>query len=222
MTMLDLIKAPLVMGIINVTPDSFSGDGVMTDADYVESAVRQGVQMQADGAHILDIGGESTRPGAVAVSAEEEIRRVVPVIEGLRRALPTMPMAIDTMKAAVAEAAIGAGATIINDITALTYDPRLAAVAVKYGAYLILMHNRSSSLAVLMDKKIGGQYQAPAYDDVVAEVVEELQQRAALAEAAGVAKDKIILDPGIGFGKNVEQNLALIHHIDELKKPAMP
>jgi len=205
------------MGVINVTPDSFSGDGVMTANDYVAAAVDLAAHMIADGADIIDIGGESSRPGATSISAEEEIRRVVPVITAIKKTAAGIPIAIDTVKAKVAEAAIDAGASIMNDISALTRDANMAKLAAARGAYVILMHNRSDAAVVTKDKKIGSQYEAPVYNDIVEDVVSELSKRIESARAAGVAEDKIIVDPGLGFGKTVEQNCILINQLDRLK-----
>ena len=217
------MKLPLVMGIVNVTPDSFSGDGLLTQNDYVASAVAQAERMAMDGADILDIGGESSRPGSVSVPAEEEIRRVVPVIVALKNTFGTERLiAVDTVKADVAELALQAGASILNDITALTGDPRMGEVAARHGATVVLMHNRAAQNAVSRDTKIGGHYDAPEYGDVVAEVVDALKERIDYAVASGVARDKIILDPGIGFGKTPQQNLALIAQVGRLKALGFP
>ncbi len=217
------MKRPLVMGIVNVTPDSFSGDGLLTQNDYVASAVAQAERMAMDGADILDIGGESSRPGSVSVPAEEEIRRVVPVIVALKNKFGTERLiAVDTVKADVAEQALQAGASILNDITALTGDPRMGEVAARHGATVVLMHNRAAQNAVSRDTKIGGHYDAPEYGDVVAEVVDALKERIDYAVASGVARDKIILDPGIGFGKTPQQNLALIAQSGRLKALGFP
>ncbi len=217
------MKRPLVMGIVNVTPDSFSGDGLLTQDDYVACAVAQAERMVTEGADILDIGGESSRPGSVSVSAEEEIRRVVPVIAALKNKFGTERLiAVDTVKADVAEQALQAGASILNDITALVGDLRMGEVAARHNATIVLMHNRAAQDAVSRDAKIGGHYNAPEYGDVVAEVVEALKERVDYALAAGVARDKIILDPGIGFGKTPQQNLALIAQVGRIKALGFP
>lgn len=188
---------PRVMGIVNVTPDSFSDGGKFLAAqDGVEHARR----LIAQGADILDIGGESTRPGAAPVSEFDEILRVAPLIEAVRRA-SDVPVSIDTMKPAVARAAIKAGATIWNDVTALRFSPEAPEVAAELGCEIVLMH---------MLGEPGTMQDAPRYEDVVAEVEAFLLARALTAMAAGVAKDKIWLDPGIGFGKALEHNLALL------------
>lgn len=211
----DLGKRPLIMGIINVTPDSFSGDGVMQEQDYVSAAAKLAARMIGEGADILDIGGESSRPGAVPVSAEEEIRRVAPVVAAIRKQSPDVAIAVDTVKASVAEAALDAGASIVNDISALQGDAEMAALIAKRGAYVVLMHNRSG--AAVNDKKIGGEYAASDYGDVVEEVIADLATRIKVARKAGIAMDKIIVDPGLGFGKNPAQNCALITRLDRIK-----
>jgi dihydropteroate synthase len=195
---------PLIMGIVNVTPDSFSGDGLLLHADFVEQAVAQAEQMIADGAHILDIGGESSRPGSVSITVDEELRRIVPVITALHQKFIDMPLAIDTVKADVAEAALKAGASIINDITALAGDARMAEVAAQHHATVVLMHNRSHD-------------NLPGYEDVVEEVAQHLAARVKVARAAGIPSEKIILDPGIGFGKTPQQNVELIAHMYHFK-----
>jgi len=217
------MNRPLVMGIINVTPDSFSGDGLLAHEDYVARAVAQAQTMIADGADILDVGGESSRPGSAPVSAEEEIRRVVPVIAAIKKKLgATQVAAVDTVKAVVAEQAVQAGATLINDITALAGDPRMGEVVARSGASVVLMHNRALPEAVSFEAKIGGQYTAPAYEDVVADVIRDLGLRIEAALATGIARDKIILDPGIGFGKTPQQNLALIAQASRIKALGFP
>lgn len=209
-------ERPLIMGIVNVTPDSFSGDGLMMQKDYIIAAVNQAVQMVKDGANIIDIGGESSRPGAAFISAEEEIGRVVPVIAELRQKGIKAAIAVDTIKATVAEAALAAGANIINDVSAMAHDAAMAGVAARAKAWVVLMHNRTDVDAITVDEKLGGEYKAPAYNDLLTDVSRDLLVRVAVAKQAGIAHDKIILDPGIGFGKTVKQNLALINHLDRL------
>ena len=193
----DLANLGVIMGIVNVTPDSFSDGGTFGDTD---AAVAHGLRLAAEGAEILDIGGESTRPGAAAVSADEEQRRVLPVIEKLA-ASTKVAISIDTSKAAVARAALQAGAEIINDVTALQGDPDMTTVAAETGAGVILMHMRGTPRTMQQD---------PAYENVVTEVADFLRERMAAAIAAGLSKDHIAIDPGIGFGKTVEHNLQLI------------
>ncbi len=213
---------PVLMGIINVTPDSFSGDGLLRHEDYVARAVAQATQMVADGAGILDIGGESSRPGSTPVPADEEIRRVVPVVKAIREKLASARIAVDTVKASVAEASLEAGADIVNDISALQSDARMAEVIAKHKAFVVLMHNRAMPGKVERDQKIGGSYLGASCTDAVSDVAEALKDRISEAQKAGIAKEKIILDPGIGFGKTVEQNLALIARLEEIKALGYP
>jgi len=193
---------PLIMGILNVTPDSFSDGGRYA---AIDAALARAHQMVAEGAAIVDIGGESTRPGAQAVSAEEESARVLPVIEGL--AGIAAALSIDTTKACVARAALAAGACIVNDVSACTADPEMAGVVAATGAGVVLMHRRGTPRTM---------QQAPAYDDVVEEVRAYLAARAAVVEAAGVPAAAIAIDPGIGFGKTLEHNLALMANLRRL------
>ncbi|MGE3623692.1 MAG: dihydropteroate synthase [Bdellovibrionales bacterium] len=208
--MLLLGKRPLIMGIVNATPDSFSGDGLMNVAAAVEAAGR----MIAEGADILDIGGESSRPGAVTVEAEEEKRRVVPVIAAIHEKWLDIPVAVDTVKASVAEAAIAVGASIVNDISALEADPAMAKLAAMRGVHVVLMHNRASAAAY---SRSGGEHGAGSYKNVVEDVIADLQARKEAARAAGISAEKIIVDPGIGFGKSVDQNCALVNRIDMIR-----
>ena len=193
----DLANLGVIMGIVNVTPDSFSDGGTFGDTD---AAVAHGLRLAAEGAEILDIGGESTRPGAAAVSADEEQRRVLPVIEKLA-ASTKVAISIDTSKAAVARAALQAGAEIINDVTALQGDPDITTVAAETGAGVILMHMRGTPRTMQQD---------PAYENVVIEAADFLRERSKAVRAGGVAPDHIAIDPGIGFGKTVDHNLQLI------------
>lgn len=193
----DLAHRGVIMGVINVTPDSFSDGGTFAGAD---EAVAHGLHLAGEGAEILDIGGESTRPGAAPVSAEEEMRRVLPVIEQLAGRTQAA-LSIDTSKAAVARAALAAGAEIINDVTALQGDEAMAQVAAGSGCGVVLMHMRGTPRTMQQD---------PHYDDVTAEVAVHLAQRVAAACAAGIEAERIAVDPGIGFGKTVEHNLQLI------------
>lgn len=193
----DLTNRGVIMGVINVTPDSFSDGGAFGD---VESAVAHGMRLAEEGAEILDIGGESTRPGSESVAAEEEMRRVIPVIEQLAERT-TVALSIDTSKAEVARAATQAGAEIINDVTALRGDDAMAGVAAEMGAAVVLMHMRGTPRTMQKD---------PHYEDAVREVQDFLGERLAAARAAGIAGDRLAVDPGIGFGKTVEHNLQLI------------
>lgn len=200
---LDARPRALVMGIVNVTPDSFSDGGAHASSI---AAIRHGVALAADGADILDIGGESTRPGAEPVPVEEELRRVVPVVRALVRETG-LPVSIDTMKAPVAAAAIGAGASIINDVAAFRLDPGLFRVARESGAGVVLMHMRGDPRTM---------QQGPRYDDVVEEVAVFLAERMSAALSGGIAADRIALDPGIGFGKTAEHNLRLLRELPAL------
>jgi dihydropteroate synthase len=193
----DLANRGVIMGVINVTPDSFSDGGNFTAAS---AAVDHGLRLVDEGAEILDIGGESTRPGAAPVTAEEELRRVLPVIEGLA-AKTGAALSIDTSKASVARAAVAAGAEIINDVTALQGDDDMARVAAESACAVVLMHMRGTPRTMQQD---------PHYDNVVTEVAVHLVQRVDAARAAGIVADRIAIDPGIGFGKTVEHNLQLI------------
>ncbi len=186
------------MGIVNVTPDSFSDGGEFLDP---EAAIAHGQELVAAGADVLDIGGESTRPGATAVAAEVELARVIPVIEGLAG---LAPVSIDTTKAEVAAKAIDAGATIVNDVTALG-DPGMAPLCAERGVEVVLMHMLGTPRTMQDD---------PRYGDVVAEILEFLARRVAVAEGAGISRDRIWIDPGIGFGKTVEHNLTLLAATD--------
>jgi dihydropteroate synthase len=191
---------PSVMGVVNVTPDSFSDGGVHLRPDAAVAAARR---MLEDGAAIVDVGGESTRPGSEGVDAEEELRRVVPVIEALAGA----PVSIDTSKAEVARRALELGAILVNDVTALRGDPELAGAVADADAYVCLMHMRGEPRTMQVD---------PTYDDVVDDVRAFLEERLEFAVTSGIAEDRICLDPGIGFGKTVEHNFELVRRLDEL------
>ncbi len=193
----DLAHRGVIMGVINVTPDSFSDGGNFI---AVGTAVDHGLRLAGEGAEILDIGGESTRPGAAPVTAEEELRRVIPVIERLA-GKTSAALSIDTSKASVARAAVEAGAEIINDVTALRGDEEMARVAAESQSAVVLMHMRGTPRTMQQD---------PQYGDVVTEVADHLEQRVAAARAAGIENDRIAIDPGIGFGKTVEHNLQLV------------
>jgi dihydropteroate synthase len=210
-----------VMGILNITPDSFSGDGLIQGENWVLRAIEQGLTQVADGAHILDVGGESTRPGAMPIPVAEEIRRVVPVIGGLTRSTD-VPISIDTSKAEVARAALEAGATIINDVWGFRLDPELATLAAERGCPVILMHNRSRPQDARFEERLGGRYVGARYDDLLVDVARELQELVDAAIAAGVDRQQIVIDPGIGFGKTVEQNLTLIRRFDRFTELGFP
>lgn len=196
------------MGILNVTPDSFSDGGAHNSRD---AAVEHALQMAADGADIIDIGGESTRPGAQPVSASEEIDRTVPVIEALTKSSCTI--SIDTMKSDVARAAMHAGASIINDVSACSFDPLMAELVASTGAGVVLMHMKGEPRTMQAD---------PAYKDVVSEIAAYLEGQARKLISAGVASESIALDPGIGFGKTLEHNLALLAQLQEFSKLNFP
>ena len=198
------------MGIVNVTPDSFSDGGQYLS---IEKAVAHGLELIGEGADIVDIGGESTRPGAMPVEAAEERRRVVPVIEGLRALGAAARISIDTSKASVAADALAAGATIVNDVTALRGDPELAAVCAEAGASVCLMHMLGEPRTMQQD---------PHYDDVVEDVRAFLAARVEFATAAGIAEERLLLDPGIGFGKTVAHNLELLARLDEIVGLGLP
>src|SRR3954451_19700335 len=193
---------PLVMGIVNVTPDSFSDGGLFLDS---AAAIAHGRDLLDEGADILDIGGESTRPGATSVTLDEELARVMPVIEALVEQGATI--SIDTTKAGVARRALEAGATIVNDVAAFRFDPEIAAVVAEHGAICVLMHMLGEPRTMQKD---------PHYDEVVSDVKAFLEERMAYAVGQGVPEDKIWLDPGIGFGKTLEHNLELIARLDEI------
>jgi dihydropteroate synthase len=197
------------MGILNITPDSFADGGVHFDAD---AAVDAGVRMEAEGADILDVGGESTRPGADPLPEGEELRRVVPVVRQLA-ARVRIPISIDTYKAAVARAAIDGGATMVNDISGLQYEPALGRVAAASGAALILMHTRGRS---------SGMYDLASYEDAPSEVAAELAQAIARAESAGVRRESIVIDPGFGFAKRAEHSFGVLAHLDTLARLDRP
>jgi len=206
---LALGEQTLVMGVLNVTPDSFSDGGDFLDA---RRAIERALEMERAGADLIDVGGESTRPGSAETPVETELARILPVLEGLRGKLK-IPVSVDTRKAQVAEAAIAAGAQIINDVSGLRYDPRLAQVAARLGVPLILMHMRGEPLT--MQKK-------PFARDVMKDVTSGLRVSSKKALAAGVRKSQIILDPGIGFGKSFEQNYELLRKLPELAKLGYP
>ncbi len=211
-----------VMGILNLTTDSFSGDGLLQQTDPLEAALAQAKQFAADGADILDLGAESTRPGATPVSADEECARLLPVLTRLKAELPDMLFSVDTYKAAVAEAALQAGAQIVNDIWGFRADDQMGAVVARFGATAVLMHNGRTVVQTEINTTLGGRDVGVHYDDITREVAAGLQQSVEIAHAAGLQDDQIILDPGIGFGKGTEQNLRLLKQLDELKELGYP
>ncbi|MEA2621866.1 MAG: dihydropteroate synthase [Chloroflexota bacterium] len=195
-----------VMGIVNVTPDSFSGDGLLGHADPVEAAVAQAQRMAAEGADILDVGGESSRPGHADVTTSQELDRVVPVIRAIRDALPHMPLSVDTIKPEVAEAAIDAGADVLNDVWGVRPSDDLARVAAARRVPYVLMHNRTEA----------------RYRSVVAEVLADLQAAVERAVRAGCEWERLVIDPGIGFGKTAEQNLAVLSELSAFRVIGRP
>lgn len=210
------------MGILNVTPDSFSGDGLMERGEGEHRALEQAKQFLENGADILDIGGESTRPGSQPVTAEEELARVIPVIETIHKNFPDALISIDTSKADVAEAGFKAGAQILNDVWALRADPRLASVAAAFRVPVILMHNRSNPASVEVREQIGNAYIGSEYENLIEDVKRELLVSVEIAKKAGVEETRLILDPGIGFGKKREHNLELINRLDEIRALGYP
>ncbi len=204
---LDLTRGPLVMGIVNVTPDSFSDGGVHFEH---QTAVHGAMCMEEDGAEIIDVGGESTRPGSEAITEEMELERVVPVIDGIRRRSDVV-ISVDTRKAKVAKAALDAGADLINDVSALRHDPEMRALAARSGAPVILMHMRGEPRTMQQEIR---------YDEVVSDVARELAAWRDEAVAAGVDREQILVDPGIGFGKTFDHNLELLARCDELARIA--
>jgi dihydropteroate synthase len=202
-------RRPLIMGIVNVTPDSFSDGGQHNTSD---AAIAHGLHLIEEGADLLDIGGESTRPGATPVALDEEVRRVVPVIGGLAKQT-RVPLSVDTYKAVVARACLAAGATIVNDIMALGGDHAMPQVVAEARAGVILMHMQGTPPTMQL---------APAYQDVVAEVGTFLEQRLQVAVEMGIAADRIVVDPGIGFGKTGRHNLQLLAHLDRLRLLGRP
>lgn len=206
---LDLSGHTFVMGVLNVTPDSFSDGGRFLDK---AKAVQRALEIAREGADIIDIGGESTRPGAGPVSAREELTRVIPVILAVSKKT-CVPISIDTMKAEVAEEAIRAGASIVNDVSGLKHDKNMASVAAKYGVRLIVMHMKGTPKDMQLK---------PRYKDVVKDVIKDLKISIKTARAAGVADEKIIVDPGIGFGKTFRHNLEILNRLEEFKELKRP
>lgn len=213
-------EPPKVMGILNVTPDSFSGDGLTvspSNTDAVENALKQAGRFLQDGADILDIGGESTRPGATPVDSQTEWERIEPVISAICSSYPGTIVSVDTYKASVAKNALEAGATIVNDVWGGLADPDMLPMVADTEAPIVLMHNRSKPSDTVIDPRLGGAYVAPDYKDFMNEILDELHGLILSAEAAGIAAKKIILDPGIGFGKTDQQNMMLISQADKLR-----
>lgn len=208
-----------VMGILNITPDSFSGDGLADQS--LDAILVQAGEFADAGVDILDVGGESTRPGAQQVSEAEELDRVLPVVEALAAEFDTL-ISIDTYKAGVGKQAVQAGASIINDVWGFMVDPELAVVAREANLPVILMHNRSNPNNAAIKEKLGGRYIGVEYDDLLEDVKSELLESVAVAHQAGIPDEHIILDPGIGFGKTVEQNLELLNRLGEIRALGYP
>ena len=217
-----------VMGILNVTPDSFSGDGLLPAGEAAPprggataAAVAQARQFVAEGADILDIGGESTRPGSAPVTAAVEMARILPVIQAVRAAVD-VPISVDTYRATVAAAALETGADWINDVWGLRMDPEMANVAAQAGCPVILMHNRSQPKDVAQAARLGGRYVGVAYDDLISDVRRELAVAVETALAAGISPHHIIIDPGLGFGKTVSQSIQLLNELHRLRDLGYP
>jgi dihydropteroate synthase len=217
-----------IMGILNLTPDSFSGDGLLyqetREEDHkinLEYILEKARQMVSDGADVLDIGGESTRPGAQQVSVDEEMDRILPVVDVLIKNLEVL-ISVDTYKASVADEAIKLGAHMINDVWGLHADPLLADVVARHQLPVILMHNRSSWAHAEIKERLGGRYVGIPYENLLEDVKRELMESVYIARSAGIKDEKIILDPGIGFGKSVEQNLELVDRLQEIRELGFP
>lgn len=217
----DLDLKTYIMGIINLTPDSFSGDGLMNQVEVESAALEQARHFVDDGADVLDLGAESTRPGSRKLDAGEELKRILPALTLIRNELPDVLISVDTYKADTARACLGRGADIINDIWGFQYNPDMAAVVAEFSATAVLMHNREFG-ARPVSSELGGHYEDVEYEDIVSEVCNWLAESVEIAHAAGLSDDKIILDPGIGFGKTIDQNLHLLKHLDALLELNFP
>ncbi len=215
-------KRTYVMGVLNLTPDSFSGDGILQDRNPIQYALEKAERFLEDGADILDIGAESSRPGSKQISAAVELERLLPVLKTLKKENAGGIISIDTYKAEVARQCLENGADWINDIWGFKKDKDLAIVVSQYDVPVILMHNRSKHSAVENNERLGASYQGAVYSDFMEEIKNDLLESVSIAHKAGVNKENIILDPGIGFGKTVEQNLALINRLDEIKALGYP
>jgi len=211
-----------IMGILNITPDSFSGDGLLNQDDLIKKAVDQAIQFVKAGVDILDIGGESTRPGAEIIDAEEEMKRIVPIIEAVSTKLPDIIISVDTYKSPVAESAIKAGAHWVNDVWGLRADSEMARLLSKVDVPVIIMHNRSDPANVKTVQSLGGRYTDIQYDDLLADVINDLNVSLEIAHKGGILDRNIIIDPGLGFGKTVAQNLELMNNLDKLKSLGYP
>lgn len=213
-----------IMGILNITPDSFSGDGLGASEEeaMADRLVARARQFIADGADILDVGGESTRPGSQPISAIEELARVVPAISSIRNALPDAIISVDTYRADVAAGALDAGANWVNDVWGLRMDPDMAGLIADRNCPIVIMHNRSKPKNVSQEERLGGRYVGVDYQDLMTDIKRELGEQIDHGLNAGIREEQIIIDPGIGFGKTVEQNLELLNRLDELKELGYP
>ena len=209
------------MGILNITPDSFSGDGLFTGDRAMEASLKQARQFVESGAHILDVGGESTRPGSEPLNAQEEMDRVIPVVKALAQEFD-LPISIDSYKSEVVSAALDAGANMVNDVWALRADPQLAPLVAERGMPIVLMHNRSKPANAEVSAQLGGRYVGVEYENLIEDIKRELLESVEIAHQAGISDEQIILDPGIGFGKTVEQNLELLDRCNEIRELAYP
>ncbi len=219
---LDWHSRTYVMGVINLTPDSFSGDGLVNRSDWLPVVLEQARRFVKAGADILDLGGESTRPGAQLVSEEEEMERLQPALELIVKEGLDVLLSVDTYKAAVAEAAVQAGAHWINDVWGLRADSEMAAVAARHKVPVILMHNRITPANTELRERLGGHYVGVEYQNLLEDVKRELLESVGLAHAAGISDDRIMLDPGLGFGKTAEQSMELIDRLDEIRALGYP
>ena len=217
----ELDRKTTIMGIINLTPDSFSGDGLLNQAEAETAALEQAIRFVEEGADVLDLGAESTRPGSRKLNASEELDRLLPTLTLIRKELPDVLISVDTYKAETARVCLERGADIVNDVWGFQYDPGMAALVAEYDATAVLMHNRESG-ARPVSSELGGRYEDVEYEDIVGEVCASLARSVEIARAAGVSDDKIILDPGIGFGKTIDQNLYLLKHLDALTELGFP
>ncbi|MBP7213336.1 MAG: dihydropteroate synthase [Anaerolineaceae bacterium] len=210
-----------LMGIINLTPDSFSGDGLLSQAETERAALEQAMRFVEEGADVLDLGAESTRPGSQKLSTAEELERLLPALKLIRKELPDTLISIDTYKAETARRCLEEGVEIINDVWGFKFDPAMAGVVAEFGATAILMHNRERG-ARAVSTALGGHYEDVEYEDIVSEVRNWLAESIEIGRQAGVSEDKIILDPGIGFGKTIQQSLTLLKHLDALLDLGFP
>ena len=220
--MLDWAKKTYIMGILNLTPDSFSGDGLYAQDDPVQNSVDQAKEYVNSGADILDLGAESSRPGSEPINAEEELHRLLPVLKAIKSENLDVLISIDTYKAEVAKTCLDNGADWINDIWGLQKDPKIANVAAEYDVPLVIMHNRSQLGAIKQDARIGASYDAAAYKNFIDELIADILTIIQTALDSGVPESNLIVDPGIGFGKSVKQNLQIINCLDKIKALGYP